>query len=79
MYEYPEGDTEGEIASKWILHGSRYEESAIGDQEIDEDEESSAKKSELFHDHREDEIPLYLRQIAKLLNRFAKSESKEST
>ena len=78
MHEDPRNDSDGDVFRERIVHSSRDTESPVRYVTVAGDEEGYPNESELFGDHRENEVPLHFREVSEFLNRFSKPQSEES-
>ncbi len=76
--QYPRSDSHGDVPGKGVVHPACDAESPISDVTVRRNEEKDPHESELFGNHRKNEIPLNLREVSKFLNGFPESKTEES-
>ena len=79
MDQYPRNDTYGDVFSERVVHPAGDAESPVGDITIASHEQHGSDETELFGNHRENEVPLDFRKISELLNGFSESQAEESS
>ena len=68
LHENPGYDSDGDVFRERIVHSSRDTESPVRYVTVAGDEEGYSNESELFGDHRENEVPLNFREISEFLD-----------